>query len=203
MADRWQMARWALFVLLLSVSINGVLVWWTQRVPGEPLVLIEPTVAPTATPAPLVVYVSGAVVHPGVYELPPGSRVVHAIQAAGGLTDEAAPEAVNQATPLQDGMQVHVPAKEDVEAGRVPAVPVQAPATSTGSTRTGTPLLNVNTATAAELEALPGIGPTLAARIVEDRQTNGPFATVDDLKRVKGIGDKLLERIRPYVTVGP
>lgn len=203
MADRWQMARWALFVLLLSVSINGVLVWWTLRVPGEPLVLVEPTVAPTATPAPLVVYVSGAVVHPGVYELPPGSRVVHAIQAAGGLTDEAAPEAVNQAAPLQDGAQVHVPTKEEVETGKVPAAPVQVPAVGPGSSQAGTPLLNLNTATAAELEALPGIGPTLAARIVEDRQTNGPFATVDDLKRVNGIGDKILERIRPYVTVGP
>ena len=203
MADRSLLLRWSLAVLLLSVGINGVLVWWTQRVPAEPLVLVEPTVAPTATPSPLVVYVSGAVARPGVYELPPGSRVVDAIEAAGGMTDEAAAEAINQATRLQDGAQVHVPAKGEPVARGASSVSASAPAGKSDGGQMSAPLLNVNTATAAELEALPGIGPTLAARIVEDRETNGPFTNVDDLKRVKGIGDKLLERIRPYVTTGP
>ncbi|MDQ7029115.1 MAG: ComEA family DNA-binding protein [Ardenticatenia bacterium] len=198
MVDRFQMVRWALLVLVLSVSVNGVLVWWTGRVPAEPLILVEPTVAPTPTPAPLTVYVSGAVRRPGVYEIPSGSRVVDAVAAAGGLTDEAVPEAINQAAPLQDGVQVHVPSQEELSAGAHVAPP-------TNLSRPDEPggAVNINTAGEDELEALPGIGPTLAARIVEYRTVNGPFTTVDELKQVKGIGDKLLERLRPYVTVGP
>lgn len=199
MADRFQMVRWALFVLVVSVGVNGALVWWAWRVPAEPLVLVEPTPAPTPTPVPLTVYVSGAVKQPGVYQLPAGSRVVDAVAAAGGMTDEAVPEAVNQAAPLQDGVQVHVPSREEVSAG----APVVSQARGPSSTAGAGGLVNINTAGPDELEALPGIGPTLAARIVEDRMANGPFTTVEELTRVKGIGNKLLERLRPYITVGP
>ena len=128
----------------------------------------------------VVVHVSGAVARPGLVEVPVGSRVAGAIEAAGGLTGDAEQAGVNLAREAVDGEHIHVP---DVHA---PAA-VGAPEASGGS-------VPVNSATAQELETLPGIGPVLAQRIVEDRDTHGPFASVDDLQRVSGVGPALVER---------
>ncbi len=163
-----------------------------------PTVVPSVTVAPTATAAPLVVYVSGAVHAPGVYTLPPESRVVDALNAAGGPTEDAAVQSLNQATRLSDGMQVHMPAQ-----GEAPAPPAPAPVTDAASPGESDSTLPVrlNHASAAELETLPGIGPTLAARIIEYRTANGPFATIEAVGEVKGIGDKVLEEIRPHLVL--
>ncbi|GAB4400832.1 MAG: hypothetical protein Kow00123_09360 [Anaerolineales bacterium] len=158
-----------------------------QILPPEP----SPTHAPSPTPAPVRVYVSGAVVAPGVYTLPPGSIAQDALLAAGGPAQDADLSLVNLAARVSDGQQVHIPrAGEKVsQKSQATAIPTLAGP------------LNLNTATAAELEQLPGIGPALAARIVQYRQEHGPFRTVDALLLVSGIGPSTLERIRNLVTV--
>jgi competence protein ComEA len=172
----------------------------------------SPTLVPTPTEAPMVVYISGAVNRPGVYSLPPGARIADAVQAAGGTLPVADLDAVNLAARLADEDHIIIPRK-----GEAPPAPVQsnprqsgvrsgpnptpAPASAPTSASRGSKI-NVNTATAAELEALPGIGPALAARIVAYRQANGPFHSVEELRRVQGIGEAILARIRDLVTTG-
>ena len=141
--------------------------------------------------APLVVHVDGAVASPDVYELEPGSRVADAIDAAGGLAEGADTSTLNLAAPVADGEKVHVP----VEGESAPA----APGTSGGAEAGG--LVNLNTAGVEELDELPGVGEATAQAIVEDREANGPFTTVEDLMRVSGIGEKKFERLRELVCV--
>lgn len=154
------------------------------------------TPAPTATPGPVTVFVSGAVTRPGVYKLPGGARVVDALDAAGGVLPTAATEGVNLAVLLRDEVQVYVPLQS--EAAGPP------PAGASGATRGLSveaggaigPPVNLNSASAAELEALPHIGTAKAAAIVANR----PYASVDDLERVPGIGPATLDDLRPLVT---
>lgn len=189
-------------VLVISGVIGGA--YAMQRPTAEPLALSVPTSVPTLvmeptrtpTPAPIVVFVSGEVVSPGVYTLPPESRVVDAITAAGGLSQEADTSAVNQAIVLEDGMQIHVPKVGEV------ATPIPISSGNTdGSAAQPQGKLNINTATATELETLPEIGPSLAEAIVRHRETNGAFESVDELLDVPGIGDATLNAIRELVTV--
>ena len=159
----------------------------------------------TTLPSPvvLVVDVAGWVRKPGVYEFQPGDRIVDAVDRAGGARDGAELTSLNLAEPLADGQQVLVPKKGQ-------ALPTTAGAgTTTGTTNgatgitgtTGTAPIDVNTADAAALETLNGIGEALAAAIIQFRTENGPFTSVDQLDQVSGIGPVTLEKIRPYVTV--
>lgn len=162
-----------------------------------------PTAVPTATPAPLSVFVNGAVVKPDVYQLPPGSRVEDAIAQAQGFTAEADANVVNLALPLQDGMQIYVPtttetAENSDMAVRMPETAVSIPTTNQNS---GT-LVNINTATAADLDALPGIGPSTAQKIIDYRDANGPFATIEAIMEVPGIGESKFAEIESLITVG-
>jgi competence protein ComEA len=155
----------------------------------------EPGIQPT-----IVVAIEGAVGTPGVYELPGGSRVQHVISAAGGLTGSADLAAVNPATPLEDGERVIVPFKPT-------PVPIAqsngtGPDAQSGSSETSG-LLNINTASADELDELPGIGEVIAERIVAYRETNGAFSTVDELAEVSGISERMVEELRPLITAGP
>lgn len=176
--------------LALSYILVAGIAFLAARLPAPGGVQILPPV-PTATPAPVRVYVSGAVNAPGVYTLPPGSIAQDALLAAGGPLGEADLWLVNLAAPVSNGQQVHVPRVGEKVAQKSP---------SSGPTPSLSPPLNLNTATAAELEQLPGIGPSLAARIVQYRQEHGPFRTVDALLLVSGIGPATLERIRGLVT---
>src|SRR5688500_14956248 len=149
---------------------------------------------PTTTARAVVVHVAGAVTNPGVVELPVGSRVIDAIEAAGGGRFGADFDRLNLAATLSDGQRVLVP-----KVGQVVALEPDAGATLDGSAQGG--LLNLNTATPAQLEELPGIGPTLAAAIIEERDRRGGFESVNELRDVRGIGEKRFADLRDHVTV--
>lgn len=140
----------------------------------------------------VVVHVGGEVADPGLYTMPPGSRVSDAVDEAGGPLADADLDLLNLARPLQDGEQilVGVPGAEGAEGGA-----------DTGPQ--GAPdLVNVNQADAAALETLPGVGETIAGNIIDHREEHGPFDSVDDLIDVSRIGEKVLEDLEPLVTVG-
>lgn len=167
------------------------------------------TVPAATTPPALVIYVSGEVTAPGVYTLPVGSRVADAVTASGGFTEEADREGINLAARLSDEQHISIPkVGEVVQASTTtPTVVSQADKDVPGDTATPpsapTGKVNINTASAEELEALPGIGEVLSKRIVADREANGPFKVVDDLMRVPGIKEGLMSQLRDLVTVGP
>lgn len=144
---------------------------------------------------PLLVHVDGAVASPGVYELAAGSRALDAVEAAGGLAEGADTTQLNLAAPVTDGEKVHVPA----EGESLPQATGSAGSAGAGADPAGP--VNLNTADEAALDTLPGVGEATARAIVEDREQNGPFASVDDLMRVSGIGEKKLERLRGLVCV--
>lgn len=152
--------------------------------------------AQTPEPHTIVVHVDGAVASPGVYTLVTGSRVADAVAAAGGATPEAQTTGVNLAAPLSDGQQVIVPAQGQ-------QVPQQSPdgVASADAPTSASALINLNTAGVEELDALPGVGEATARAIVEERESNGPFATVEDLVRVSGIGEKKLAKIVGHACV--
>ncbi|WP_029149850.1 ComEA family DNA-binding protein [Microbacterium indicum] len=183
----------ALGLLALAITV-AIGIWRGATAPVEVIAGADSPAAsaPAADLAgELYVHVSGAVASPGLYVLGTGARVVDAVSAAGGLADDAATDTVNLARLVTDGEQLVVPAE-----GEAPA----APAASGGDPAPAAPV-SINTADAAALEELPGIGPALAQRIIDQRTTAGPFATVDDLLSVSGIGPKVLESLRPLVTV--
>lgn len=142
----------------------------------------------------LVVDVSGAVRRPGVYRLPAGSRVLDALQRAGGPTARAQASALNRAAPLVDGQQVLVPETQQ-------GTTASGPQGAAGEGRAPVARVSINSADVESLDALEGVGPVTAAKIVQDRQKNGPFRTVDDLDRVPGIGPATVEALRESVTL--
>jgi len=154
--------------------------------------------ASTDTPKPpstVIVYISGAVRTPDVYELPSEARIKDLVLAAGGLTQDADPERINLAERLKDSEHIHVPSRnEPADAGALAQK-------AAGGAESGP--LDLNTASVADLEGLPGIGASLAERIVEYRSANGPLKSVEDLRNVKGIGPALFSKIAPLVSVGP
>jgi competence protein ComEA len=162
---------------------------------------VAPATAPTEEPMPasaaaadVVAYVSGAVMAPDVYRLPALARVKDLVLAAGGFAPEADPAVVNLAAPLSDGAHIHIPRVGE------PVAAVGASPASPGDARG---MIDLNHASAAELDALPGIGPAIAERIIAYRDANGPFRELGDLQRVDGIGNALIERIAPLVIIGP
>jgi competence protein ComEA len=150
----------------------------------------------------LVVHVAGAVKNPGIVRLPAGARVFDAIAAAGGADSEAQLDSLNLASIVEDSAKIQVPrmgeAVPSQRAGPVGSAPA---ADGTGAGTSGGAKVNLNTATAEELGALPKIGPVLAKRIVDWRQKHGPFASVEDLDAVDGVGPKMMEALLPLVTV--
>lgn len=152
---------------------------------------------------------AGAVQKPGVYQLTEGARLAEALTAAGGALPEGRPDELNLAEVLPDGAKIWVPTEAElkVAAESTPPAPVSAKgtvqpvrATASATTKVGGKV-NLNTATAQELDKLDGIGPALAARIVEYRQAHGPFKSVEELTKVKGIGTSTLAKFRDKVTI--
>jgi competence protein ComEA len=185
-------------VAVVGVTVAGAGFWYVRSLPAPVQVRSGPSqalvAAPTASASPttvILVDVAGWVRRPGVYEFAEGARVIDAIDAAGGARPGAVLSSLNLAAPLADGTQVLVPGESQ-----------SPPTTETGSGTSGaTGLVNVNSATNAELETLPGIGEVIAQAIVDHRTENGPFTSVEQLVDVSGIGDATLENIRELVTV--
>lgn len=154
----------------------------------------------------LVVHVAGAVLRSGVVTLPPGARVTDAIDAAGGLLSNAAPDALNLARVLADGEQIRVPTVDEIAVAGGAGVDSGVGSAMQGvgagtSLPGGAAPVDLNRASVVELDSLPGIGPATAQRIVEDREANGPFRTPEDLMRVSGIGPKKFEDLKALVIV--
>lgn len=147
------------------------------------------------------VYISGAVLMPGIYDIPMGSRAYNAVEAAGGMTNDADADRVNLAKKLKDGDHVNVPfMKQGRAKGSITSKasnPLQA-ALVTDSSKNSS--VNINTASQSELDSLPGIGPAMAKRIIAERE-KAPFTSVDDLLRVKGIGKAKLGKLRSRIRV--
>ncbi|HFI0043592.1 TPA: helix-hairpin-helix domain-containing protein [Streptococcus suis] len=148
-------------------------------------------------PSQLVVDVKGAVAKPGLYTLEAGARVNDAVEAAGGLTSQANPKSINLAQKLSDEAVVYVASKDE----NISVVASTTASSAMSQEEKNTSLVNLNTATEADLQTISGIGAKRAADIIAYREANGGFKSVDDLNNVSGIGDKTMESIRPYVTV--
>lgn len=191
--------RRLVLVLLLAGAAALIVVGRVLPRPASPAPELAPVVSVSAgaPPAgvggasgPIVVHVVGAVRHPGVYRLPAGSRARDAVRRAGGANRRADLGSVNLATRLADGEQVRVPQ-------RAPAVATGAGAGASAPT----PIVHLNSATAEQLDALDGIGPALAQRIVDYRGAHGGFGSVDELDEVSGIGPVRLESLRPRLAL--
>lgn len=168
------------------------------------LPIAEAPVMPTATEVPttteaqiVVIHIAGEVNNPGVFELPYGSRINDAVQLAGGVTEYANISAINLAAFLRDAMQIVVPAIGD-EVENIVTYEYAAPP---GTPAQNNNLVNINTATSTQLQTLPGVGPIIAQNIIDFRESNGWFASIDELINVAQIGAATLERLRELVTV--
>jgi competence protein ComEA len=188
---------------VLAVVVGALLLLRPSAAPVEatlpvaastpPTDLAQQATTATTSPTAVVVHVAGAVAAPGVYTLPPGARVADALAAAGGPTAIAEPDAVNLAAMAVDGSRIYVP-----EVGE--AVPADVTQTG-GQEPIAVGPIDVNMATVAQLDTLPGIGPATAAAIVAHREQHGPFGSVEDLADVRGIGPSKLDALRAMVRV--
>lgn len=155
--------------------------------------IVEQLPTPLDTQKPIMIDIKGAVVKPGVYEATEGERVHDLIERAGGLTDTADSTQINFAKYVKDEMILYIPQVGEV----VENLPN--PSGALGQTDNGK--VNINTADATQLETIPGIGPSKSAAIIDYRETNGPFKTIDDIKSISGIGEKTFEKLKEKITI--
>ena len=190
---------WIVVIFLVGVVAGIVALVLLDR--GQPAaIIITPpaptaTVRPTDTPGPMRVYISGAILRPAVYELSADAILLDAITAAGGFTSEANQAAVNLALPLRDGMHVHVPVPGDEL-----VVGDGGDDRSSGIILSGA-TVNINVANLEQLDTLPGIGPSTAQKIIDYREANGAFTSIEEIERVSGIGPAKLDQLRGLIAV--
>lgn len=181
-------------------------------------VTIEEVSSGETEKAPWVVYITGAVANPGVYEIPAGSRIFHLVDTAGGLSQRADTLKINLAGKLEDGVHVHVPAIGDSDRQlpqdtwlppRDSGKPVADTSSQLEAGESGypggreTPVVNINRADLASLQTLPGIGPKTAMSIIQYREEHGAFSSPEELLKVRGIGEKKLEKLKTCVSCSP
>ncbi|MBK9781591.1 MAG: helix-hairpin-helix domain-containing protein [Anaerolineales bacterium] len=184
--------------VMAGFALAGMLLFVSRAPAGEPIVL-----QPAPTKEPIAVHIIGAVPRPGLYEFAEGSRVQDAIDAAGGLLTSANVDSVNLAALLEDGQQLDIPYKAGTDSSNEngdDALVLPGATEKPAASEAGQDLVNINTASAEELDNLPGIGPTIAQRIVEYREANGSFQTIDDLMNVSGIGPSTFENIKELIS---
>ena len=214
MSETWlDRNRTAIFAALVLVTVAGATLFYLRQPSREPIELLpaeptatqlpSPTPEPTFTPAPIRIYITGAVSNSDVYLLPFGSIIKDAVEAAGGFTPAADPERINQALELRDQQQIHIPRRgeEDplppIQGGRSDSEEVRG---NEGSSASGAQV-NLNTATLEQLDALPGIGPAIGQRVIDYRETVGGFTSVEEITQVSGIGDSTFAKIKDLITV--
>ncbi len=155
-------------------------------------------------PVSVVVYVCGAVVNPGVYELSEGSRIDDAVTAAGGFSEDADRTYVNLAARLSDGSKLQIPTlsetSDETLAKEINSFDAEDNGSKSGASDEGG-LININTASQTELATLPGIGEGIAGKIIKYRDENGSFKSIEDIMKVSGIKDKLFSKIKDQITV--
>lgn len=183
--------RLAIALVLVAITISGVAAFLVRRPDSRPIEIVTPTRMPRATAQPLKVYVTGEVARPGVYTLAESDRVEDAIKVAGGPTSDADLIKINLAAKVYDQLQIHVPKRNDNSS----SVPVDVFIPSAPSK------VNINAATAPELESLPGIGPATARRILAYRQQNGAFKRIEELKEAKLVNAATYDKIKDLVSV--
>jgi competence protein ComEA len=191
--DAWKVA----FGVLCGLLSAGIILLASSPPRGEAVTLLPPP-----SPEPIQVHVAGAVAEPGLYHLPINSRVEDAIQAAGGFLSQADSQSLNLAAFLADGSRVVVP----YQPTEIPEMaqrlePIEVPISGMQTPDSDHPI-NINIASQEELESLPGIGPVTAAKIIDYRDLHGPFATIEAIQDVSGIGPKTFEQIKALITVG-
>jgi competence protein ComEA len=195
--------------VLSTVALVAVIftTWMVMSARAVPLDAQEPEDVVTMTTPEVVepveiwlIHIIGAVANPGVVEVSPQARVIDAITAAGGFTQDADPAQLNLAAVLSDGCQVLI-GTTDQPLGEVRYGTGETAATGTGGVNAGSSTVNLNRATQAELETLPGIGPVTAVAIITWREQNGPFTSSSQLQQVKGIGEKTFAQLEQYVSV--
>lgn len=198
---------YSLVGVMAGFALAGVLLFIARAPAGEPISL-----QPAPTKEPIAVHVIGAVPRPGLYEFAEGARIQDAIDAAGGLLTSADVNKINLAALLEDGQQLTIPYKpgEEPVAGE-PSDPSGGDDTlilpgaetpeSPGTGEDDNERVNINTASLEELDNLPGIGPTIAQRIIDYRTENGPFATIEDILNVSGVGPSTFDQIKDLITV--
>ncbi len=195
----------AAVVLLIAALVTAVIVSAVGQQTGQRVVApggsvagsdpTDPVATDDAVGAIILVHVLGAVARPGLFELHDGARVMDVVAAAGGLSVTADPAGVNLARILSDGEQLYIPQLGEAQSGAPPGT------TASGSAGGATGgKVNLNTASAAELETLPRIGPAMSQRIINYREANGRFSSIDDLRNVTGIGDKTFDGMKDLIT---
>jgi competence protein ComEA len=192
-AARWRIRTGAVVVVLLGALAIAVMIGAAGSSGASTEVAPAPVLASaagSAVEADIIVQVAGAVRAPGIYSLSTGARLLDAVAAAGGLADDADPTAVNLARTVTDGEQLVVPRVGEAPSASTPGAAASA---------TASQLVDLNAATLEQLDTLPGIGPSIAQRIIDWRSQNGRFTSVDDLSDISGIGDKTIESLRGLV----
>lgn len=194
-------------IILLVIALTFYFMKENAEDPDMTVSLIPESVVENSGPATdsaieeeimIMVDVAGAVANPAVVELPEGSRIFEAIEKAGGLTKEADMRGTNQAEILTDGQKIYIPTKQELEKSQSDAMSFNfTDQTGTGQSK----LININTADSETLQQLTGVGPATAEKIINYRNENGKFKTIEDIKNVSGIGDKTFEKFRDKITV--
>jgi competence protein ComEA len=187
-----------LFIVILAIMIvaGSFYSFWQKQsvneVASSSEALAKGASISEETASEIVVYISGAVSNPGVYKASHNARIFEIVAMAGGLTSEADETKINMAQNVKDGMHIHVVEKVPLAANTITV--------NTSSTRTGTKI-NINTADKSQLDTLPGVGPAMAERIIEYRQTSGGFKDIDELKKVPGIGASKFEKMKEKISI--